>query len=80
MWAKAPIDHQNLSVLTAYVLSKVGQINNKERKGRASFTIANKLMYEQIGFAPQGGFHENGWSGTVDFLKIKEKGRSGPHR
>lgn len=34
--------------------------------------IPDSLVTQKIAFAPQGAYHENGWSGAVEFFKLKE--------
>lgn len=36
--------------------------------------IPKTLVNKNIGFVPQGSFHENGWSGIVQFFEVKNIG------
>ena len=47
----------------------------KELKLGFKFTgVPKSLMINSIGIVPQGGFHEKGWSGAVQFFETKNVG------
>lgn len=45
---------------------------NDLRLGFDYKTIPDSLVYEKIAYSPQGGFHDNGWSGVVEFFQSLE--------